>query len=75
MLRQHAEPAEGAFDERVPGRDHLSFACTHADLADVERRLAERGARYTPTEETDHALVLNFRDPDGIALELTAPRA
>ncbi len=74
VLRRHSESAAPAFDERAPGLDHLSFGCTRADLDDVERRLAQRGARFTPTEETDYALVLNFRDPDGIALELTAPR-
>jgi catechol 2,3-dioxygenase-like lactoylglutathione lyase family enzyme len=71
VLRAHDEPVAGPFDERRPGLDHLSLAASDAaDLADVEARLQQAGASYTPVQELPFAHILAFRDPDNVALEL-----
>lgn len=75
-LHQH-QPGNGngngkEFDERHPGLDHLALAVPdQAELEAWQRRLDSLGVPYTPIADTGRAgLVLNFRDPDGIALEL-----
>jgi glyoxylase I family protein len=37
-----------------------------------ERHLAAHGVRYTPVRDELFGSHLNFRDPDGIALEITS---
>lgn len=66
----------GRFDETRTGLDHLGLAC--ATLEELEARqaqLAAMGATYTPIREMAFGWHLNFRDPDGIALEFTVPGA
>jgi len=64
------------FDETMPGLDHLSFAV--ADRAELERwcrRLFERGVAYSPIADARSlpgAVVVAFRDPDHIRLQLFA---
>jgi catechol-2,3-dioxygenase len=60
------------FDERQPGLDHLALSVPgRAELEAWQRRLDSLGVPYTPIAETGRGgLALNFRDPDGIALEL-----
>jgi len=64
------------FDETMPGLDHLSFAV--ADRAELEqwcRRLFERGVDHSPIADARSipgAVVVVFRDPDNIQLELFA---
>jgi catechol 2,3-dioxygenase-like lactoylglutathione lyase family enzyme len=71
VLRVHDEPSGATFDERHVGLDHLSLLATDAgDLGTVERRLQGLGAEYTPVQQLPYGQVLNFRDPDNIALEL-----
>ena len=43
------------------------------ELEAWERRFEEHGVSYTPIRDTDMGHHLNFRDPDGIALEFDAP--
>ena len=37
------------------------------------RRFDEHGVTYTPVRDMEMGYHLNFRDPDGIALEFSAP--
>ncbi|GGV02081.1 glyoxalase [Actinomadura cremea] len=71
-IQQHRD-AEGAFDHRRPGLDHLAFAvASRADLDDWHARLTELGVTCSPVAETAFGPVLCFRDPDGVQLELFA---
>lgn len=63
----------GAFDPSRVGLDHLSFGVpARAELATWEQRFGELGVDYTPTIDAPYGHVLNFKDPDGVALELFA---
>ena len=64
------------FDPFRVGLDHISFSVpTRADLDDAARHLDERGVPHGPIRDlVPFGLsFLAFFDPDGIALELTAP--
>ena len=64
----------GAFTELHTGMDHLGLAAgSRAELEEWERRFDEHGVTYTPIRDMEMGFHLNFRDPDGIALELSAP--
>ena len=70
--------AADRFDPLRVGLDHLSFGvASRADLDDAASVLDERGVEHGPLRElVPLGLVfLAFSDPDGIALELTAPLA
>ena len=67
-------PGEG-FDHLRVGLDHLSIAC--ADRAEVARWAAHLDACGVPHGEivdAPAAHVLVCRDPDGIPVEIYAPR-
>jgi catechol 2,3-dioxygenase-like lactoylglutathione lyase family enzyme len=71
-----AERAGDRFDPFRCGLDHLSFAVAgRADLETAVQAFEERGVEHS--EITDlppfGIAVLPFKDPDGVALELTAP--
>jgi catechol 2,3-dioxygenase-like lactoylglutathione lyase family enzyme len=62
------------FDEDRTGLDHLSFAVdSRADLDAAAALLDERGIAHDGVKDIGAGAVLEFRDPDGIALELYAP--
>ena len=64
------------FDPLRVGLDHLSFSVpSRADLDAATRLLDERGVEHGPVRELPPLGLsfLAFFDPDGIALELTAP--
>lgn len=66
--------ATDRFEEDRVGLDHLSFAVSsHADLEAAVRVLDERGVAHEPVKDIGHGFIVQFRDPDNIALELTAP--
>ena len=61
------------FDEDRVGLDHLSFAVPSlADLHDAVALLDEAGIAHGGVKDIGIASILEFRDPDGIALELIA---
>ena len=66
--------AEGdRFDEDRVGLDHLSFAVgSVAELQDAVALLDEAGVAHGGVKDLGNASILEFRDPDGIALELIA---
>jgi catechol 2,3-dioxygenase-like lactoylglutathione lyase family enzyme len=63
------------FDEDRTGLDHLSFAVdSRADLDAAAAMLDERGIGHGGVKDIGVGSILEFRDPDGIALELFAPQ-
>ena len=70
----HDEVPGAAFSEVNTGLDHVGFAVSsREELVAWESKLDALGVTYTPIRDMEFASHLNFRDPDGIALELTAP--
>jgi len=64
-----------AFDEDRTGLDHLSFALPdHASLEAAVTVLEENQVSHGSIKDIGLGWILEFRDPDGIALELFAPK-
>jgi glyoxylase I family protein len=64
-----------SFDEDRVGLDHLSFAvASGAELDAAVALLDERGIAHAGIKDIGAGLILEFRDPDNIALELFAPK-
>ena len=64
-------PGTDRFDEDRVGLDHLSFAVAgRGALLAAAARLDELGIPHGGVKDLGRALLLEFRDPDGIALEL-----
>lgn len=73
-LIRHDAARGGRFSELTTGLDHLGFrASSRAELEDWVRRFDQHGVTYTPIRDMEMGCHLNFRDPDGIALEFDAP--
>lgn len=73
-LMKHAGARGGRFSELTTGLDHLGLtAASREDLEEWARRFDELGVTYTPIRDMEFGSHLNFRDPDNIALELSAP--
>lgn len=73
-LIKHPDGYGGAFTELHTGMDHLGLAAgSREELEEWERRFDDHGVSYTPIRDMELGYHLNFRDPDGIALELSAP--
>ncbi|WKK72700.1 VOC family protein [Rathayibacter oskolensis] len=71
-LRPVAEAGD-SFDEDRVGLDHLSFAVGSADeLKAAAAVLDDLGIAHEPIKETGGQSILEFRDPDNIALEISA---
>ena len=59
--------------ELTTGLDHLGFtANSRAELVEWESKLDALGVVYTPIRDMEFGHHLNFRDPDNIALEISA---
>jgi len=64
------------FDEDRVGLDHLSFAVgSRSDLDAAASLLDEQGIGHGGVKDVGAGYILEFRDPDNIALELFAPKA
>ncbi|MBM9466910.1 VOC family protein [Nakamurella leprariae] len=64
----------GAFDHRATGLDHLGLAARDRDeLVAWQQRLERHGVEHSPIQDEPLGHHLNFRGPDGLALELYAP--
>ena len=73
-LIRHEGAHGGSFSELRTGLDHLGLvASSRAELEEWERRFDQHGVTYTPIRGMEMGCHLNFRDPDGIALEFDAP--
>jgi glyoxylase I family protein len=70
------QPAGGRFSDTITGLDHLGLAAAdREELVAWEARLSAYGVEHSPIQDLPLGHHLNFRDPDGIALELQAPNA
>ncbi|KZS54394.1 VOC family protein [Mycobacterium ostraviense] len=67
--------ADDRFDEDRTGLDHIAFRVgSRAELDSAATHLDDLGIRHEPIKDIGPAYILEFRDPDNIALELTAPK-
>lgn len=67
--------ATDRFDEDRVGLDHLAFRVGgKAELDAAAAHLDELGVPHEPVKDIGPSYILEFRDPDNIALELTAPK-
>jgi catechol 2,3-dioxygenase-like lactoylglutathione lyase family enzyme len=67
--------AEDRFDEGRTGLDHIAFrVSSKTELETAAEHLDELGIAHEPIKDIGPAFILEFRDPDNIALELTAPK-
>ncbi len=68
-------PGTDRFDEDRVGLDHLSFrVASRAGLETAAAVLAERGVDTPGIRDVGAGWVLEFRDPDGVALEVYADK-
>jgi glyoxylase I family protein len=75
-LMQHPEGRRAPFSELNTGLDHVGLAAADRDeLVGWEGRFRALGVTHTPIQDMPLGHHLNFRDPDGIALEFQAPSA
>ena len=75
-LVQHPEGKRTPFSELNTGLDHIGLTAADRDeLVAWEERFRELGVPHTPIQDMPLGHHLNFRDPDGIALEFQAPSA
>ena len=62
----------GRFTHLATGLDHLGFGVdTMEELQEWERHLVAHGVEHSPITDGGMSHHLNFRDPDGIPLEIT----
>lgn len=67
--------ASDRFDEDRTGLDHLAFRLDSKDELDAAaEHLDALGVAHEPVKDIGPSYILEFRDPDNIALELTAPK-
>ncbi|OBK28956.1 glyoxalase [Mycobacterium asiaticum] len=67
--------ADDQFDENRTGLDHIAFRIgSRAELDSAAEHLDELGIAHEPIKDIGPSYILEFRDPDNIALELTAPK-
>ncbi|OBH50462.1 VOC family protein [Mycobacterium sp. E2479] len=67
--------AADRFDEDRVGLDHIAFRLGSKDELDsAAAHLDELGVVHEPVKDIGPSYILEFRDPDNIALELTAPK-
>lgn len=63
------------FDENRVGLDHISFrAANKSELDAAAKHLDDLSIHHEPIKDIGPSYILEFRDPDNIALELTAPK-
>lgn len=72
-LAAHQEGRGGQFSELNTGLDHIGFAAaSREELEQWQRHFDENQVVYTPIRDELFGSHLNFRDPDGIALEFSS---
>lgn len=70
-LVEHGGAADGSFDPRRVGLDHLAFSvATRAGLDEWAAQLTGAGVDHSGVIDLPVRAILNFTDPDGIALAL-----
>jgi len=72
---QHREQVDDEFSPRRPGLDHVSFGVgDRAALEDWVKHLDALGISHSPIQDDHMPPSVTFKDPDGIALELSCPK-
>ncbi|MDQ3646623.1 MAG: VOC family protein [Actinomycetota bacterium] len=72
-LRQHPSGSGEPFSETTTGLDHLALGVSsRTELEEWAATFEDKGVTYSPIQDVPYGHVLNFRDPDNIALELFA---
>ena len=67
--------ANDRFHEDRTGLDHIAFRLDSKDELDsAATHLDSLGVGHEPVKDIGPSYILEFRDPDNIALELTAPK-
>ncbi len=67
--------AKDRFHEDRCGLDHIAFRTgSKAELDTAATHLDDLGIQHEPVKDIGPSYILEFRDPDNIALELTAPK-
>ncbi len=67
--------AADRFHEDRCGLDHLALrVASKAELEDAAKHLDDIGVVHESIKDIGPSYILQFRDPDNIALELTAPK-
>jgi glyoxylase I family protein len=67
--------ATDKFHENRCGLDHMAFRVASKDELDAAAaHLDAIGVEHEPVKDIGPSYILEFRDPDNIALELTAPK-
>ncbi|BBX42496.1 VOC family protein [Mycobacterium simiae] len=67
--------ATDRFHEDRTGLDHIAFRlATRDELDAAAAHLDDVGVEHEPVKDIGPSYILEFRDPDNIALELTAPK-
>nr|WP_144206200.1 VOC family protein [Mycobacterium tilburgii] len=67
--------ATDRFHEDRTGLDHLAFRLANRDeLEAAAAHLDDIGVQHEPVKDIGPSYILGFRDPDNIALKLTAPK-
>ena len=67
--------AKDRFSEDRAGLDHIAFRLANkAELDAAAAHLDEIGVQHEPIKDIGPSYILEFRDPDNIALELSAPK-
>jgi glyoxylase I family protein len=67
--------ATDCFHEDRCGLDHIAFrSADKAELDSAAQHLDDLGIDHEPVKDIGPSYILEFRDPDNIALELTAPK-
>jgi glyoxylase I family protein len=67
--------ATDRFHEDRAGLDHIAFRLgSKAELEAAAAHLDEIGVEHEEIQDIGPSYILQFRDPDNIALELTAPK-
>lgn len=67
--------ATDTFDENRVGLDHLALRLTSkAEIDSAATHLDDLDIGHGPVKDIGPSYILQFRDPDNIALELTAPK-
>jgi glyoxylase I family protein len=67
--------ADDRFDEDRTGLDHLAFRLvSKSELDDAAAHLDSLRVAHEPIKDIGVMYILEFRDPDNIALELVAPK-
>ena len=62
------------FDEDGTGLDHVSFAvASRTDIEEAAQHLDSLGIEHEGVKDIGAGFILEFRDPDNIALEVFAP--